>query len=98
MRFTKSVAVAALALAVLGACSKDKAGTPGSAASAGPSSAAIAPGEAKAALLAAGLKTAATAYKVTMTIASGSTAISTIQGAADGQNKRMQLSMTMQGQ
>jgi hypothetical protein len=97
MKFTKSVAVAALALAVLGACSKEKSDTPGAAASAGPS-AGIAPGEAKAALLAAALKTTATTYKVTMTIASGSTSLGSIQGAADGQNKRMQLSMAMQGQ
>ena len=94
MKVSKSIAVAALALAVLSACG-DKAGTP-SAASSSSSAVAMTPDEAKAALLAAGLKTSATTYKMKITINAG--ALGSMDGAADGQNKRMQMTMMIQGQ
>jgi hypothetical protein len=96
MKVSKSLAVAALALAVLSACG-NKADTPGATPSSS-SAAAMTSDEAKVALLAASLKTSATTYKMKITISTGGSALATIDGATDGQNKRMQMAMSIQGQ
>ena len=96
MKFSKSVAVAALALAVLSACG-DKADTP-SASSSSPAAAAMTPDQAKAALLAASLKTATSTYKMSISMGTGGAAMATMDGTADGANKRMQMTLNAQGQ
>jgi hypothetical protein len=95
MKFSKSLAVAALALAVLGGCGKSN--TP-NAGSASPSPQAMSSDEAKAALLAAAVKTAGTSYKLTFSVAGAGADNVTAEGAADGKAQKMQLKMTVPGQ
>lgn len=98
MKVRKSVAVAALALAALSvtACGKSS-NTPAAGASS-PAAAAMSPDEAKATLLAAALKTATTTYKMSITTDSGPAGAGTMEGVADGKNKRIQMTMHIQGQ
>src|SRR5690348_9790602 len=98
MRVRKTFAIAALALVALSACSH-KSDTPG-AGSASPSAQAVAmtPDEAKAALLAAALKTAGTTYKMHATLDMGAVGAGTLDGATDGASKKSQMTMDIAGQ
>lgn len=94
MKVRKTLAIAALALVALSACGKSDgsgATSPGSSTQA----VAMTSDEAKAALLAAALKTANTPFAVELTIDAGP-ASSAVSGSSDRAAKRMQMTMLVE--
>lgn len=97
MKVRKTLAIAALALVALSACSH-KSDTPGTA-SGSPSAQAVvmSPDEAKAALLAAALKTAGSTFSMHATMDMGAVGAGQIDGVTDGANKKSQMTMDVAG-